>query len=158
MTERFRARPRNQHPSGFSDLPPGPAPGTDQARHSDRPARRDRGRRAYLSGVSAEKTVAMAYAARGAELLETRWRGQGGEIDLIFLEHGVYVFCEVKKACSFDAAAERLLPDQMRRIHAAASEYLAFTPRGQLSEVRFDLAVSDDQGRVEIRDGAFSHF
>jgi len=121
-------------------------------------ARRDRGRRAYHSGVSAERQVAQVYDARGADLLETRWRGQGGEVDLIFLQAGVYVFCEVKRACSFDAAAQRLDRRQMQRIHLAASEYLAFTPRGQLSDVRFDLAVVDGQGRVEIREGAFSHF
>ncbi|MDM8167284.1 YraN family protein [Roseovarius sp.] len=121
-------------------------------------AKRRRGRRAYLSGVSAEKAVAREYDRRGADLLETRWRGQAGEIDLIFLDRGVYVFCEVKKASSFDAAAERLRVDQMQRIHLAASEYLGNTPQGQLSEVRFDLAVVDDRGQVEIRDAAFSHF
>lgn len=122
------------------------------------PARRRRGRRAYLSGLSAERAVAQAYDRRGADLLETRWRGQGGEIDLIFLEHGVYVFCEVKQARSFGEAAERLRCEQMRRIHRAASEYLGLTPEGQLSEVRFDLAVVDGQGRTEIREAAFSHF
>ncbi len=121
-------------------------------------AKRRRGRRAYLSGLSAERAVAQAYDRRGADLLDTRWRGQGGEIDLIFLEDGVYVFCEVKQARSFGAAAERLRPDQMRRIHAAASEYLAHTPMGQLSDVRFDLAAVDGQGRVELREAAFSHF
>ena len=121
-------------------------------------AKRRRGQRAYLSGVSAEKAVAREYDRRGADLLETRWRGQAGEIDLIFLDRGVYVFCEVKKASSFDAAAERLRVDQMQRIHLAASEYLGNTPQGQLSEVRFDLAVVDDRGQVEIRDAAFSHF
>jgi putative endonuclease len=121
-------------------------------------ARRDRGRRAHHAGMSAEKAVALAYDTRGADLLQTRWRGCAGEIDLILLQGGVHVFCEVKTARSFDVAAARLRPAQMRRIHAAASEYLAFTPRGQLSEVRFDLALVDAQGRVEIREGAFSHF
>jgi len=120
--------------------------------------RRRRGRRAYLSGLSAERSVAGEYDRRGADLLATRWRGQAGEIDLIFLHLGVYVFCEVKKARSFDAAAERLRPAQVHRIHAAASEYLGQTPDGQLSEVRFDLALVDDAGRIEIREGAFSHF
>lgn len=131
-------------------------PGDVQAAVS--PAKRRRGQRAYHAGASAERAVARAYDASGADLLELRWRGQGGEIDLIFLQDGVYVFCEVKQARSFDEAAERLLPAQMRRIHAAAAEYLARTPEGQLSEVRFDLAVVDGQGRAEIRDGAFSHF
>lgn len=120
--------------------------------------KRRRGQRAYLTGLSAERAVAQAYDRRGADLLETRWRGQGGEIDLIFLEDGVYVFCEVKQARSFGEAAERLRPDQMQRIHAAASEYLGHTPLGQLSEVRFDLAAVDGQGRVELREAAFSHF
>lgn len=121
-------------------------------------ARQHRGRRAHLSGVAAERCVARDYDRRGADLLETRWRGQGGEIDLVFLQGDVYIFCEVKKARSFDAAAERLRPGQMRRIHSAAAEYLGGTPKGQLSEVRFDLAVVDGQGRVQIREGAFSHF
>ena len=122
------------------------------------PAKRHRGRRAYHAGVSAEQAAARAYDRRGADLLETRWRGHGGEVDLIFLDRGVYVFCEVKQARNFDEAAARLRPEQMARIHAAASEYLAFTLDGQLSEVRFDLAVVDDKGQVDIRDGAFSHF
>lgn len=121
-------------------------------------ARRDRGRRAYLSGLGAERRVAQVYDGRGADLLETRWRGEAGEVDLIFLHEGVYIFCEVKTALSFDAAAQRLGQRQMQRIHLAAAEYLAFTPQGQLSDVRFDLAVVDGQGRVEIREGAFSHF
>ena len=59
---------------------------------------------------------------------------------------------------SFDAAAERLRPDQMQRIQVAVSEYLGNTPDGQLSDVRFDLALVNDRGQVDIRDGAFSHF
>jgi len=121
-------------------------------------ARRHRGRRAWLSGMSAERTVARAYEARGAEILETRWRARSGEIDLILLDHGVHVFCEVKQARCFDEAAERLRPAQARRIHDAASEYLALTPLGQLSEVRFDLALVDATGRFDIREGGFSHF
>lgn len=122
------------------------------------PVRRRRGRRAYLSGLSAERAVAAEYERRGADLIETRWRGQGGEIDLIFLDRGVYVFCEVKQARSFDEAAERLRPAQARRIHATASEYLGQTPTGQLSEVRFDLALVDGVGRIDIREAEFSHF
>lgn len=120
--------------------------------------RRERGRRACLSGAAAERLVARAYDRMGADLLETRWRGQGGEIDLIFQDGDVYVFCEVKAARSFDEATTRLRPAQMRRIHAAASEYLARTPSGQLSEVRFDLAVVDGSGSAEIIENAFGHF
>jgi len=120
--------------------------------------KRRRGRRAYLSGLSAEHAVASAYDARGADLLAIRWRGQGGEIDLVLLQDGVYVFCEVKKARCFDEAALRLRPTQIGRIRAAAAEYLGLTPKGQLSEVRFDLALANDRGEIEIREGGFSHF
>jgi len=121
-------------------------------------SRQLRGQNAYLSGIAAEKIVAQAYRDLGACLLETRWRGQGGEIDMI-LRHGQeFVFCEVKKARSFDEAIARLSPDQMRRIHHVASEYLGQVPSGQLSDVRFDLAVVDESGQGQIMQSAFSHF
>ena len=101
--------------------------------------RRDRGLRAYLSGCAAEDAALRAYEARGAKLLERRWRGTGGEIDLILREPETYVFCEVKKAANFDLALERIRQGQVQRIFTAASEYLGHTPEGQLASVRFDL-------------------
>lgn len=82
----------------------------------------------------------------------------GGEIDLIFLENGVYVFCEVKASDTVEGAMSLLRPAQMQRIHVAASEYLGQTPDGQLSEVRFDLAVMDGQGIVTVMENALGHF
>lgn len=120
--------------------------------------RKQRGARAYHKGASAEKSVALEYDRHGVDLLETRWRGRGGEIDMIFQDRGVYVFCEVKASGSVDQAIARLGPAQMQRIHNAASEYLGQTPLGQLSEVRFDLAVVDAQGVVTVMENAFGHF
>lgn len=121
-------------------------------------AKRDRGKRSDLSGRAAEARVLEAYQSQGYVLRESRWRGQGGEIDLIFNHAACLVFVEVKKARSIDAAINSLRPAQMRRIHAAAAEYLAHAPNGQLSDVRFDLAVMDGGGRVEIIENAFGHF
>lgn len=121
-------------------------------------ARRDAGRRAELAGRSAEAGVAAEYDRMGYDLLDIRWRGQAGEIDLVFGRGDLLVFTEVKKARSFEAAVARLCPAQMRRIHAAASEYLASAPRGQLSDVRFDLAAVDAGGRVQVTANAFGHF
>jgi putative endonuclease len=121
-------------------------------------ARSDAGLKAYLSGDAAERGVARAYQDRNADILEQRWRGEGGEIDLIAREGDTIVFVEVKKARSFDLAISRLRPAQMMRIHAAASEYLAFVPDGQLSHVRFDLAAVDGTGRIRIIENAFGHF
>ncbi len=131
---------------------------TDTATRDKKSAKRERGRRSFLNGQSAEGLVAKAYLAAGSVLLETRWRGKAGEIDLIFLERGTYVFCEVKAAHTHEAAMQRLLPGQMQRIYMAASEYLSKTPDGQLSDVRFDLASVDAKGEVGIVQNAFGHF
>ncbi|WP_417725894.1 YraN family protein [Roseovarius sp.] len=120
--------------------------------------RQDRGRRAYLSGQAAEASVIRLYEASGACLLHKRWRGQSGEIDLILRAPETYVFCEVKKAATFDLALQRLHEGQMRRIYAAASEYLGLTPEGQLAPVRFDLGVVDCTGAVRLLENAFGHF
>ncbi|SFO23286.1 putative endonuclease [Roseovarius lutimaris] len=120
--------------------------------------RRERGKRAYLSGQAAEAGVIRAYAARGVAVLHSRWRGQGGEIDLILRDAEDYVFCEVKKAATLDLAMARLRPAQARRIVEAASEYLGQTPEGQLASVRFDLAAVDGSGTIKINENAFGHF
>jgi len=121
-------------------------------------ARQNRGLRSWLAGAAAEKIVALAYDRRGIDLLETRWRGLGGEIDLILRDGPEIVFCEVKAARSTQEAIQRLRPAQMRRIHAAAAEYLGLVPEGQLAQVRFDLAVVDGMGRADIIENAFGHF
>jgi len=128
------------------------------ARHGPAPAKRDRGRRAYNSGLAAEERAVALYVAAGLRLLETRWRGKSGEIDLILADGDEIVFAEVKQARTHDAAIASLRPAQMRRLHAAGSEYLAHCPKGQLSDVRFDLAVVDGSGRCSILEGMFSHF
>jgi putative endonuclease len=120
--------------------------------------RKARGKRAYLSGRAAEESVERAYAERGSVLSERRWRGRGGEIDLIFVENDVIIFVEVKKARSFEAAVHSLTEAQMHRIHNAASEYLGCTPMGQLSTVRFDLALVNGMGETRVIENAFGHF
>lgn len=120
--------------------------------------KRDAGAMAYFAGCAAEASVARAYVDRGWDLLESRWRGQSGEIDLIFSDAGALVFVEVKKARSFDAAAHRLSVQQARRIHLAAEEYLGHVPGGAFTDMRFDLALCNQAGEIEIREGAFSHF
>lgn len=122
------------------------------------PSRRRRGQRAYCAGRAAEDRAVDDYARRGQVCLERRWRGAGGEIDLVLRDGETLVFAEVKQAATHEAAMARLRPSQMQRIHCAASEYLSRAPRGQLSDVRFDLVVVDGTGQAEILEGAFSHF
>ena len=120
--------------------------------------RRDRGRRAYQNGLAAEDRASSLYVAAGLRVLETRWRGKGGEIDLILADGETIVFVEVKQSRTHDAAIASLRAAQLRRIHMAASEYLGHCPNGQLSETRFDLATVDNVGRCRIMENLLAHF
>ncbi len=110
----------------------------------------------YHAGLAAEEIVAGDYARRGRPVVRRRWRGQGGEIDLIARDGDQVIFVEVKKAKSFAEAASRLGERQMRRLWAAAEEYVGNEPRGSLTDVRFDLALVDGCGRVQVIENAFA--
>ena len=116
-----------------------------------------RGKRAYHSGHAAEEQVARHYASKGAELLETCWRGKAGEIDLIFRQAEEIVFVEVKSSRDFARAAQSLRPDQISRISKAAEEYCGALPTGLLTPMRIDVALLDQTGRIEILDNAIGH-
>lgn len=117
--------------------------------------RRQKGGLAYHSGQAAEDAVARHYDRRGAPITASRWRGASGEIDLVAREGAGVVFIEVKKAATHAEAAGRLSRRQMDRIYAAASEFLEGEPDGQLTDCRFDVALVDAMGRVEIIEHAF---
>lgn len=126
--------------------PPRPAP----------PLRRMRGRLAQLSGLLAEDVVARHLEAAGLRVLVRRWRGTAGEIDLICGDGDCLVFVEVKQAATHADAAQRLGRNQMDRICAAACEYCATKPDGLDREMRFDVALVDALGRVDLLVNAFA--
>ncbi len=111
----------------------------------------------YHAGLSAEEQVAREYARKGHRPCRHRWRGQGGEIDLIARDGKGFIFIEVKKARDFARAAERLTLRQLRRIHAAASEFMASMPLGLDTPARIDVALVDGMGRIEIIENAYGH-
>ncbi|MEZ5887660.1 MAG: YraN family protein [Paracoccaceae bacterium] len=113
------------------------------------------GAASHYGGHAAEEQVERHYITRGAQPAARNWRGSRGEIDLILREGARVVFVEVKQAGTIAYAAERLGPAQIGRILGAASEFLAGEPAGQDTEVRFDLALVDGQGRIEIIANAF---
>lgn len=123
---------------------------TDTIRHH-------RGKLAYHAGASAEDTVARAYVSRGCDIAGKRWRGKGGEIDLIVRDNAGLIFVEVKKARDFDRAAHSLSARQMQRICGAAEEYIGTEPTGSLTQVRFDVALVDGVGQMRIIENAFGH-
>lgn len=113
------------------------------------------GKLSYAEGIAAEEAVGRLYAMLGYEILEARWRGQGGEIDLIIGDDDGFIFVEVKKAKSHDRALERVRPAQVARIQQTACEYLANAPKGLLSDMRFDVATVDQTGDIRLLENAF---
>jgi putative endonuclease len=110
----------------------------------------------YHAGLAAETAVAQLYARSGRPIAATRWRGVSGEIDLIARDGAEVIFIEVKKSSTHALAAEHLTRRQMDRIYASASEFLAGEPAGQGTEARFDVALVDSVGRIEILENAFA--
>lgn len=111
----------------------------------------------YYGGLAAEVAVERHYQRSGHVIAARRWRGSGGEIDLIARSDEGLVFIEVKKSRTFARAAERLTGRQMARIYASASEFLSGESDGQDSFARFDVALVNQVGQIEIIANAFGH-
>lgn len=116
----------------------------------------ERGRTSFHAGLAAESVVLLHYQREGSALLAERWRGSAGEIDLVFQDDDVIVFVEVKKSATFAQAAARVSIRQQQRIFAAAQEFLSSQPAGLLTATRFDAALVDNLGKVEIIQNAFT--
>ena len=76
--------------------------------------------------------------------------------DLIERDGAQVIFIEVKQSKTHAMAAEHLTARQMARIYRAASEFLAGEPAGQLTDVRFDVALVDAVGRIEVLENAYA--
>ena len=102
-----------------------------------------------------EEKAAAWYVARGWDVLDRNWRGDGGEIDLVLRRDGVVVFCEVKtrSGTRYGTAAEAVDHRKQQRIRRLAVQWLRhrYEPAGEL---RFDVACVQN-GRVDVLEGAF---
>ncbi len=114
-----------------------------------------RGALAYQKGRSAEEQVIHHYKNAGAHVLQQRWRGKAGEIDLVLHQGGYIVFVEVKASKTHARAVQNLSDRQLRRLALAAEEYLAQTEKGQLTDIRFDAALLDVTGQIQIVENIF---
>ena len=116
-------------------------------------AKTHKGMRNHLSGPAAEDAVLRAYVEAGYKLLARRYRAANGEIDLIFRDGPGYVFVEVKASQTFDRAMARITPAQIKRIYNAASVFVGTMPEGQMADMRFDAALVNHVGALDIRAG-----
>ncbi len=130
--------------------PPAPQPGMR--------SRQARGLTNYHAGRVAEDCVARAYHRLGCRIVATRHRTRAGEVDLILRSGSEVIFVEVKKGRTHDGAIERVRPAQVRRIRAAASEFISREPLGQSTPVRLDVATVDGTGSVRLHPGVLAHF
>jgi putative endonuclease len=110
----------------------------------------------YEAGKSAEDRVSSDYERRGFTVAHARWRGKSGEIDLILRNGDGFVFVEVKQSRSFGHAASHVTERQVARLYQAVDEYLADQPDGLLTDVRFDVALVDGHGALNIIENAFA--
>lgn len=108
----------------------------------------------YRAGLAAEDGVAELYERRGCSVTARRWRSAAGEIDLIARQGDMVIFVEVKRARDFASAAARLGTRQIARLLQAAEIFLGGEPEGAGTEARFDMALVDGAGRVEILENA----
>ncbi len=112
--------------------------------------RRRRGQTNYHKGAAAEGQVERAYLRNGHRLRDRRWRGAAGEIDLVLEKGGEIVFVEVKTARSHDRAAAALGHRQINRLLRSAEAYIGDLPTGLSTPMRFDVALVDGAGRIDV--------
>lgn len=79
-----------------------------------------------------------------------RWRGAAGEIDLVMEKDGEVVFIEVKASVTHARAAEALSKRQIARLLRSAEHCLGTFPKGLATPMRFDVALVDGQGRLDV--------
>lgn len=100
-----------------------------------------RSRRARLSGVAGRRGEWLAVAflsLKGYRLLQRRFGGKGGEIDLIMVRGDDIVFVEVKARAMLDTAATAITADKRRLIEARIRQWLARNPWAMQRNLRAD--------------------
>jgi putative endonuclease len=101
----------------------------------------ERSRRARASGRSGRRGEWLALAlltAKGYRLLERRFGGKGGEIDLIMARGRSVVFVEVKLRGSLDAAALAITAEKRRLVEMRVRQWLARNPWAMDRALRAD--------------------
>jgi putative endonuclease len=108
-------------------------------------------------GRRGEDAAARHLTRRGWTVLASRWRGAGGELDLVAARAGVVAICEVKARSDPAVLDEPVTAAQRARIARAAEAYLAARPELAARTVRLDLIavrLSRHRARVVHRPGA----
>ncbi|MGH6860745.1 MAG: YraN family protein [Phyllobacterium sp.] len=97
--------------------------------------------RAYRRGHAAERLAAFALVLKGYRIIARRYRTRLGEIDLIARRGTVVLIIEVKARATLQQAMDSVNALTMRRIEAAADQWLARQPDHANLSLRFDLVA-----------------
>ena len=102
---------------------------------------RDRRRRAWLRGRSAESLAALWLRLKGYRILARNFRTPVGEIDIVARRRAVLCLVEVKARGEVEGALQAISPRQRERIARAASAYLQQNPSYFGLDLRFDAVL-----------------
>ncbi len=116
-----------------------------------------RGATSHHNGLAAEDCAARHYANLGFPLVAKRWRGDSGELDLVFENGDGFVIVEVKSAKSHEQARSRFGAQQIQRVCQTAQQFIGDCPHGLNTEIRIDLATVDGTGQVETIENITLH-
>ena len=109
-------------------------------------------KKTYQTGIAGENTAAKWLEKHaGMKLLESRYRNQAGEIDLIMLDGDTIVFVEVKTRLNAPRGSGLLAVNlkKQQRIARAAVFYLADRHMMKQS-VRFDIAEVTESEVIHV--------
>ncbi len=99
---------------------------------------------AWRRGWRAETAAALALRLKGYRILVRRFRGPGGEIDLVARRGTVLAIVEVKSRADRGAALAAVTPRQRTRVERAARAVLAALPDqawAARATIRFDVVL-----------------
>ncbi len=111
-------------------------------------------RKTDVLGRAGEDIAADHLRSMGYEVVDRNWRCRAGELDVVALDNGVLVVCEVKtrSGTRFGSPLEAITPTKLGRLRGLAHAYLAahdLVVRGVRIDVVGILAVPGQEVRIQ---------
>lgn len=104
-------------------------------------------------GAKFERIAADYLRDQGWTIVTRRWRGGGGELDLVAVEGEILVFVEVKASMAPGFAPEENMGTvKQRRLAGAMAAYLDSVGESEDRPCRLDLIAFDSEGMRHHRD------
>lgn len=106
-------------------------------------------------GTYGERLAARHLRERGMEVVDRNWRCDQGEVDIVALDDGCVVMCEVKtrRGVGYGEPVEAVVPRKVARLRRLTGAWLAAHPEHRGRPVRIDVVgvLVRVSGPVEVR-------